>query len=86
MRLIIDHMSQNGYAADDFKLKVGIFGAEPWADGMQHIEESLNIKALDIYGLTEIMDLVYMECLEQNGLHIWRTHSSGFADENYNRC
>lgn len=84
---LADHMSQNGYAADDFKLKVGIFGAEPWADGMRkHIEESLNIKALDIYGLTEIMGPgVAMECPEQNGLHIWEdAFYPEIVDENGN--
>lgn len=43
------------YTIDDFKLRVGIFGAEPWSEGMkQQIEEKLHIKAYDIYGLSEI--------------------------------
>lgn len=58
-------------------LKTGIFGAEPWTEGMRNeIEQLLNIKALDIYGLTETIGPgVGMECLEaQNGLHIWEDH------------
>lgn len=59
------------------KLRVGIFGAEPWSDAMrQEIEEKLNLTALDIYGLSEIMGPgVAQECFEgKNGLHIWEDH------------
>ena len=43
------------YTIDDFKLRIGIFGAEPWSEGMKkQIEEKLHIKAFDIYGLSEI--------------------------------
>ena len=54
------------------KLKVGIFGAEPWSDEMRkEIEESFGIKAYDIYGLSEITGPgVASECSEQNGLHV----------------
>ncbi len=58
-------------------LKTGIFGAEPWTEGMRtKIEELLNIKALDIYGLTETIGPgVAMECMEgHNGLHVWEDH------------
>lgn len=45
---------------ENIKLKAGIFGAEPWTEEMRHnIEESLGIKAYDIYGLTEISGRVY---------------------------
>ena len=56
----------------DFDLKAGIFGAEPWSDNMRvEIEKKLNLKAYDIYGLTEIIGPgVSCECEEQNGLHI----------------
>lgn len=60
-----------------FKLRIGIFGAEPWSDAMRaEIEEHLNLTALDIYGLSEIMGPgVAMECVEgKNGLHIWEDH------------
>ena len=59
------------------KLKVGIFGAEPWSETMRkEIEEKLNLKAIDIYGLSEILGPgVGIECIEaQNGLHIWEDH------------
>lgn len=54
------------------KLKVGIFGAEAWSEGLRHdLEGKLGIKALDIYGLSEAMGPgVAMECLQQNGLHV----------------
>jgi phenylacetate-CoA ligase len=59
------------------KLRVGIFGAEPWSESIRReIEEKLNIKAIDIYGLSEIMGPgVSIECIEaQKGLHIWEDH------------
>ena len=61
---------------DKIKLKTGIFGAEPWTEGMRHqIEESLGIKAYDIYGLTEISGPgVSFECEEQAGMHIQEDH------------
>jgi len=57
-------------------LKVGIFGAEPWTENMRkEIEERLNIKAIDIYGLSEIIGPgVSIECEAQNGLHIFEDH------------
>ncbi|MBR1743895.1 MAG: phenylacetate--CoA ligase [Lachnospiraceae bacterium] len=61
---------------DQIKLKAGIFGAEPWTEGMrQNIEELLGIKAYDIYGLTEISGPgVSFECEEQKGMHIQEDH------------
>lgn len=58
---------------DQLKLKVGIFGAEPWTEDMRHaIEESLGLKAYDIYGLSEIMGPgVACECECQSGMHVW---------------
>ena len=64
----------------DFKklrLRVGIFGAEPWSEAMRgEIEEKLNLSAIDIYGLSEIMGPgVAIECIEaKRGLHIWEDH------------
>ncbi|WP_329886176.1 phenylacetate--CoA ligase [Pseudoramibacter faecis] len=54
-------------------LKAGIFGAEPWSENMRKtIEESLAIKAFDIYGMCEICGPgVAIECEEQDGLHFW---------------
>jgi phenylacetate-CoA ligase len=61
---------------DKIKLKAGIFGAEPWTEEMRHdIEETLGIKAYDIYGLTEISGPgVSFECEEQQGMHIQEDH------------
>jgi phenylacetate-CoA ligase len=61
----------------DLKLRVGIFGAEPWSEDMRKdIENKLNLHALDIYGLSEIMGPgVAIECIEaKSGLHIWEDH------------
>lgn len=57
-------------------LRVGIFGAEPWSDGMRtHIEREAGIKAYDIYGLSEIIGPgVASECSAQDGLHIFEDH------------
>ena len=61
---------------NQIKLKAGIFGAEPWTEEMRRsIEESLGIKAYDIYGLTEISGPgVSFECEEQQGMHIQEDH------------
>lgn len=58
---------------DKLNLKAGIFGAEPWSENMRkEIEKKLNIKAYDIYGLSEILGPgVACECSEQKGMHIW---------------
>jgi phenylacetate-CoA ligase len=59
------------------KLKVGIFGAEPWSEKMRDdIERKLNIQAIDIYGLSEVIGPgVSIECLEaKRGLHIFEDH------------
>jgi phenylacetate-CoA ligase len=58
-------------------LRVGIFGAEPWSEQMRRqIEEAFDIKALNIYGLSEIMGPgVAMECIDvQEGMHIFEDH------------
>jgi len=57
-------------------LRVGIFGAEPWSERMrQEIEAKLGLKALDIYGLSEIIGPgVSIECEHQCGLHIFEDH------------
>src|SRR5262247_1086081 len=58
-------------------LQVGIFGAEPWTNSMrQEIEQTCNMHAVDIYGLSEVMGPgVANECVEsKDGLHIWEDH------------
>lgn len=69
-------LANNGITLDDLKLKVGIFGAEPWSDSMRsEIEKALNIHALDIYGLSEISGPgVAMECMAKSGSHIQEDH------------
>ncbi|TCO07307.1 phenylacetate--CoA ligase family protein [Natronoflexus pectinivorans] len=61
---------------DDLKLRVGVFGAEPWTENMRReIEKKLKIKAIDIYGLSEIIGPgVSFECQHQCGLHINEDH------------
>jgi phenylacetate-CoA ligase len=59
------------------KLRVGIFGAEPWSERMRdEIERKLNIQAIDIYGLSEIIGPgVGIECIEaKRGLHVFEDH------------
>ena len=65
-----------GLSPDDIQLKAGIFGAEPWTEEMRRsIEQSLGIKAYDIYGLTESSGPgVAFECAEQTGMHINEDH------------
>ncbi len=58
------------------KVKVGIFGAEPWTEKMRHeIEDKLGVKAYDIYGLTELIGPgVSVECEHHTGMHIQEDH------------
>jgi phenylacetate-CoA ligase len=58
------------------KLEIGVFGAEPWSEAMrQEIEVRLGLKAVDIYGLSEIMGPgVACECEDRSGLHGWEDH------------
>ncbi len=71
-----ESMKEMGLTPDDIPLKAGIFGAEAWSEEMRHsIEETLGIKAYDIYGLTELSGPgVAFECSEQTGMHINEDH------------
>ncbi|EIT85826.1 phenylacetate-CoA ligase [Fictibacillus macauensis ZFHKF-1] len=74
---IAETMEKMGLDPRKTSLQYGIFGAEPWSEEMRHaLEEKLGIKALDIYGLSEVMGPgVAMECHEaQEGLHIMDDH------------
>jgi phenylacetate-CoA ligase len=73
---IADQMREQKYTPQDFKLKYGIFGAEPWTEEIRgKIEQELGLVALDIYGLSEVMGPgVSMECEHKQGLHIWEDH------------
>jgi phenylacetate-CoA ligase len=61
---------------DFSRLRVGVFGAEPWSEGMRaHIQTETGIRAYDIYGLSEIIGPgVGIECVRQEGLHIFEDH------------
>ena len=61
---------------DQLKLRIGIFGAEPWTEDMRRqIEDKLGLKAYDIYGLSEVLGPgVSGECPEQAGMHVWEDH------------
>jgi phenylacetate-CoA ligase len=65
-------MNESGWARDEFKLRVGAFGAEPWTENMRKkLQESLGIKAYDIYGLSEVAGPgVGYECQYQHGTHL----------------
>jgi phenylacetate-CoA ligase len=66
----------NGIDFSKLPLRVGLFGAEPWSESMRkETETNLQLKALDIYGLTEIIGPgVSSECMHQDGLHIFEDH------------
>jgi phenylacetate-CoA ligase len=75
--VIAEEFQRLGIKPDEIPLKVGIFGAEPWGEGMRHeIERKLAIDAIDIYGLTEVMGPgVACECIEtKDGPVIWEDH------------
>ncbi|AJF06664.1 phenylacetate--CoA ligase family protein [Geoalkalibacter subterraneus] len=69
--------AEMGLDMRDFKVRIGIFGAEPWSDKMRdEIQGKCNLTAIDIYGLSEILGPgVAIECHQaQHGLHIWEDH------------
>jgi phenylacetate-CoA ligase len=73
---LAEALTEAGIAAGDLKLRVGFFGAEPWTEGMrQEIEKRLNVMALNIYGLSEIIGPgVAVECPERRGMHVHEDH------------
>jgi phenylacetate-CoA ligase len=73
---LAEALADAGISIDSLKLKAGIFGAEPWTEEMRReIEKKLNVKAIDIYGLSEIIGPgVACECKCQNGLHVFEDH------------
>ena len=75
--VIAEEFQRQGIAPEDISLKIGIFGAEPWGEGMRgEIERKLGIDAVDIYGLSEVMGPgVASECIEtKDGPVIWEDH------------
>jgi phenylacetate-CoA ligase len=74
---IVEKMEELGMDPRETSVEYGIFGAEPWSEEMRAtLEKKLNIKAVDIYGLSEVMGPgVAIECYEaQDGLHIADDH------------
>jgi phenylacetate-CoA ligase len=77
MLALIDEFERQGVDPRSTSLKVGIFGAEPWTEEMRReIEQRLDIHAVDIYGLSEVIGPgVAQECVEtKDGLHVWEDH------------
>ena len=65
--------TENVNPKKDLKLRLGMFGAEPWSEKIrERIQAALGIEAFDVYGLTELCGPgVSVECPEHKGLHIW---------------
>ena len=77
MLALIDEMERQGVDPASTSLRVGVFGAEPWTNDMRaEMERRLDLHAVDIYGLSEVMGPgVAMECVEtKDGLHVWEDH------------
>ena len=77
MLAIVDEMQRQGIDPRSTSLKVGVFGAEPWTNDMRlEMEQRLDLHAVDIYGLSEVMGPgVAQECVEtKDGLHVWEDH------------
>ncbi|MFG2938731.1 phenylacetate--CoA ligase PaaK [Streptomyces sp. NPDC048282] len=77
MLTLLDEFERQGIDPRSTSLKVGIFGAEPWTEEMRReIEERLDIHAVDIYGLSEVIGPgVAQECVDtKDGLHVWEDH------------
>jgi phenylacetate-CoA ligase len=74
---ILDEFRRQGIEPRQTSLKVGIFGAEPWTEGMrEEIQQAFDMHAVDIYGLSEVIGPgVANECIEtKDGLHVWEDH------------
>ncbi|MEJ8824622.1 phenylacetate--CoA ligase PaaK [Variovorax humicola] len=77
MQVILEEFARQGIDPRESSLKIGIFGAEPWTEGMRRdIEAQAGIDAVDIYGLSEVMGPgVASECIEsKDGPVIWEDH------------
>ncbi|MFJ4468273.1 phenylacetate--CoA ligase PaaK [Streptomyces sp. NPDC089424] len=77
MLTLLDEFERQGVDPRSTSLRVGIFGAEPWTEGMRReIEERFGIDAVDIYGLSEVIGPgVAQECVEtKDGLHVHEDH------------
>jgi phenylacetate-CoA ligase len=73
---LAEALEDEGAKREEYKLRVGIFGAEPWTENMRReIEDRWKIKAIDIFGLSEVIGPgVSCECEYQDGLHVQEDH------------
>jgi phenylacetate-CoA ligase len=73
---LAEAIDESPYKREQLKLRVGVFGAEPWTENMRkEIEQKLHIKAIDIFGLSEVIGPgVSSECEYQCGLHVFEDH------------
>ena len=73
---IAEVAEQQGIDLRSSRLEIGVFGAEPWSEAMRaQIEARLGLRAMDVYGLSEILGPgVAVECEAQDGLHGWEDH------------
>lgn len=69
-------LEEKGFGPNDIPLKFAPLGAEPWTEEMRNqIERKLGIKAVNSFGMSELIGPgVAMECLDQQGMHIWEDH------------
>ncbi len=77
MLTLLDEFDRQGVDPREGSLRIGIFGAEPWTEGMRReLEERIGLHAVDIYGLSEVMGPgVAAECVEtKDGPHVWEDH------------
>ncbi|MEM0203435.1 MAG: phenylacetate--CoA ligase [Archaeoglobaceae archaeon] len=75
MLYMAEFAEKMGTSIRDTKLRIGIFGAEPWSEETRRrIEEKTGIVAYDVYGTSELSGPLFTECVERNGLHIWADH------------
>ena len=77
MLAIAEEFERQGLTASDSSLRIGIFGAEPWTNDMRlQLEQRMDIDAVDIYGLSEVMGPgVASECAEtKDGPTVWEDH------------
>ncbi|MCD6492413.1 MAG: phenylacetate--CoA ligase [Archaeoglobaceae archaeon] len=75
MLYLAEFASNNGVDLRETKLRMGIFGAEPWSEETRkRIEEKTGIDAFDVYGTSELSGPLFTECVERNGLHVWADH------------
>ena len=73
---IAEYIEENHIPPEEFKLKYGFFGAEPWTEAMRaEIERRLHVQAFDLYGLSEVIGPgVAYECEHHHGLHVNEDH------------